>query len=65
MIKLLKNRCLTVGGQLNHCADGCCSWRDYETKIFLEGQEIGEDRVSILDFCEMKEGEDYIIVDSN
>lgn len=34
------------------CGDGCCSWNEWYTDTFLEGETIDSDRVVIEDLTE-------------
>jgi len=63
MIKLLKDRVLTIG-TLQFCGDGCCSWRDYAGELRNAGEEIDEGAISIYDMGGMVENIDYIYIDN-
>lgn len=62
MIKLLQD-CNVWVDNGSACGDGCCWNPWWESETFLAGEELDEDNPR-LDTCNLKEGVDFVKVDS-
>ena len=61
-IRFLKD-CTAPQSYIKYCAEGCCSWFEWEDAFFVKGEEIdSEDSFNEVDISNLQVGVDFELI---